>query len=67
MLDKRFDAKLIKAIIGLGNPGPSYYKTRHSIGFRVADELANKYGVLFHATDNKECTQINHANLVGVF
>lgn len=30
----------IKACIGLGNPGSSYYKQRHSIGFRVLDELA---------------------------
>lgn len=33
---------MIKAIIGLGNPGPSYYKTRHSIGFRVIDALAEQ-------------------------
>lgn len=33
----------IKAIIGLGNPGPKYYKTRHSIGFRVLDELAARH------------------------
>jgi PTH1 family peptidyl-tRNA hydrolase len=33
-----------KAIIGLGNPGQKYYKTRHSIGFRVLDELGNRHG-----------------------
>lgn len=33
----------IKVIIGLGNPGLNYYYTRHSIGFRVVDELAKKY------------------------
>ena len=34
----------IQAIIGLGNPGPAYYYNRHSIGFRVVDELAQKFG-----------------------
>ena len=40
----QLENKIIKAIIGLGNPGPKYYKTRHSIGFRVLDELGQRYG-----------------------
>lgn len=31
----------IKAIMGLGNPGQAYYKTRHSIGYRIVDSLAD--------------------------
>jgi PTH1 family peptidyl-tRNA hydrolase len=31
-------------IIGLGNPGKSYEKTRHNIGFRALDELSKEFG-----------------------
>lgn len=32
-------------IVGLGNPGSKYEKTRHNAGFRVIDSLAEKYGI----------------------
>lgn len=33
----------MKLIIGLGNPGQPYQKTRHNLGFMVLDQLAKKY------------------------
>lgn len=53
------DLKLdIKAIIGLGNPGPKYYYTRHNIGFRILDELAKAYNLSWQTKDNMEIANL---------
>lgn len=44
-------------IVGLGNPGKQYDKTRHNVGFDVIDMLSGEYGI--------SVTKAKHKALIG--
>ncbi|MDK2564769.1 aminoacyl-tRNA hydrolase [Romboutsia sedimentorum] len=44
-------------VVGLGNPGKQYDKTRHNVGFNVIDILAKEYDI--------SVTKIKHKALIG--
>ncbi len=54
----------ILLIIGLGNPGDKYTKTRHNAGFWFVDALARKYGASFKA-ETKFSGEAAKANIAG--
>lgn len=51
-----------KLIVGLGNPGKEYDKTRHNIGFMAVDYLAESKQVDFktHKKSNSEIAETEH-------
>lgn len=50
-------------IVGLGNPGDTYARTRHNIGFRVVTELAHRYQLEF--THKRANARVAEGVIVG--
>jgi len=47
-IQDRLKKSNLRLVVGLGNPGETYQRTRHNAGFLVADKIADEFNISFH-------------------
>jgi PTH1 family peptidyl-tRNA hydrolase len=54
-----------KMVVGLGNPGPEYARSRHNIGFQVLDLLAGRHNCEFDRFQKRARLVVGRLELAG--
>jgi peptidyl-tRNA hydrolase, PTH1 family len=54
----------LRLIVGLGNPGTEYARTRHNAGFQLLDELARRHGATFRS-EPRHRAELARASIAG--